>query len=372
MIQRIKLTEPKIDSAMKISIWEEINKKHTHYKKTDFDYISRVSTGNVYKVKIGHKYNFIHSDYTLVFNTDDQTEWFDSVENFTSEGLCLVKRDDKYNFLSLDGKLLSTIWFTSASNFNGDYAIVYGSLDINLGGPTINGGGGTTEGGDDITLASAIELPPLQVQGYFLLHNSGTLVKTRIGSTVPAKFVTLTAKEFIQIKNNICIYLDDTFNYQVVRLNGSNYTKLSSDTYSYIDNFADDMFLVKIDNLYNILKTDGTYLLTEWYDYIDKPSNNIIRLGKYSTEESNVGLKYTYVHKNGTLHNEYYDYALPYSEGSAIVYNDNLWNLLDTDFNLISQDWITIEGLNVESVVVNVDGACFSVDDSSKLYKLLQ
>ena len=130
MIQRIKLTEPKIDSAMKISIWEEINKKHTQYKKTDFDYISRVSTGNVYKVKIGHKYNFIHSDYTLVFNTDDQTEWFDSVENFTSEGLCLVKRDDKYNFLSLDGKLLSTISFTSASNFNGDYAIVYGSLEV--------------------------------------------------------------------------------------------------------------------------------------------------------------------------------------------------------------------------------------------------
>ena len=360
MIQRLNLTEKKIDSAIKQIIFDNINNPKKKYDKSYFDFIYKTSIDGIRKVKKGKKYNFIDSEYRLLYDVEDTVLWFDTVDSFDTNGLCIVKRDKKYNFLSLDGTLLSTVWFETVSNFIGNYAIVYGTIEVDKEG--------------NITLASMIDSPDFSLTtrrtGNFLLHISGELVK--ITTNGFQRYTILNAKEFKHIEKDIWTYVDLQLSEHIATIAGTICHHISSDEYSYIEKFTEDMFLVKIDNRYNILKTDGTYLLTEWFDYIEEPSNDIIRLAKYSTEENNIGLKFSYCRKNGVTHDVYYDYALPFSNGLAVVYNDKQWNLLDIDFNLKSEEWIGIDGINVESVKVETDDAYFSVDDMSNIYKLWQ
>lgn len=359
MIQRLNLTEKKIDSAIKQIIFGNINYQKKKYNKSYFDYIYQTSIDGIRKVKKGKKYNFIDSEYRLLYDVEDTLSWFDAVDSFDTNGLCIVKRDEQYNFLSLEGELLSTVWFETVSNFIGNYAIVYGTIEVDEKG--------------NITRASIIGRPDTslttKMTGNFLLHISGNLVKISNGLQ---RYRILHAKEFKHIEKDIWIYVDLQLSEHIATIEGTICNDISSEEYSYIEKFTEDMFLVKIDNRYNILKTDGTYLLTEWFDYIEEPSNDIIRLAKYSTEENNIGLKFSYCRTNGVTHDVYYDYALPFSNGLAVVYNDKGWNLLDIDFNLKSEVWIGIDGINVESVKVEVNDAYFSVDDMSNIYKLLK
>jgi hypothetical protein len=73
------------------------------------------------------EYNFVNLDGKLISDI-----WLDDVKDF-KDGLALVNRKNKYNFITTDGNFFLDHWYDQLSEFNDGYALIkFGIQDYNF------------------------------------------------------------------------------------------------------------------------------------------------------------------------------------------------------------------------------------------------
>ena len=82
-----------------------------------FDKVTTANKHSFYLIKLFNKYNVLFKNKIL------SNVWFDYISH-NHNGFFSVKKNDKFNFISEDGKLLSDIWFDVVGRFSKNYALV--------------------------------------------------------------------------------------------------------------------------------------------------------------------------------------------------------------------------------------------------------
>ena len=78
-----------------------------------FDNIYSFNKNGIATVELNDKYNFIGVNGKLV-----SQQWFDYVYNFNKNGIAQVMLNNKWNFIDVNGNLLSQQWFDNVYEFN--------------------------------------------------------------------------------------------------------------------------------------------------------------------------------------------------------------------------------------------------------------
>ena len=108
--------------AKGIILFDEVQGLLDSGKKPEeiFDTIVDGFSDGVAIVKLNDKYNLINREGQLLSN-----QWFDYADDFWDGVATRVKLNNKYNFINIEGRLLSNQWFDYVGNFCEGFASVY-------------------------------------------------------------------------------------------------------------------------------------------------------------------------------------------------------------------------------------------------------
>ena len=215
-------------------------------KKGDFsgfDYIDSFDKNCIAQVKINNKWNFIDVNGNLL-----SKQWFDYISYFEN-GFAKVMLNNKYNFIDVNCKLVSQQWFDYVYNFN---------------------------------------------------ENGIAIVEL----------------------NNKCNFID---------VNGN---LLSKQWFDDIDNFDENgIATVRLNNKWNFIDVNGKLVSQQWFDDIDNFDENGIAKVK-------LNKKFNFIDTNGNLlFKQWFDDICNYTSSFYMVKLNNKFNLIDTNGKLLSKQW---------------------------------
>jgi len=209
-----------------------------------YDWIGIFCNG-VAKVILNDKYNYISTQGKLISDT-----WFDEAWNFSEGfGSVMLKNKDKYkyNYINSQGKLLSDMWFDVNWEFSDGFGLVW--------------------------------------------------------------------------LNNKCNYI------------GTNGKLLSDTWFKDAWGFCDGVTRVALNDKYNYINTQGKLLSDTWFDDAWGFSKGFARI--------KLNNKYNYINTHGKLLSDtWFDGAMSFNEGfAAVQLNVKGWNFISQEGKIISQQW---------------------------------
>ena len=273
--------------------------------------VSRTFENGFAIIENERKYNYINTNGEIISD-----KWFDDVNRFKKEGYAIVgeRKIDigitVYNYLTKEGNLLCKEWFLECKDFKHGFAIgkkaPHENYLINSNGDIVN-----KEPFYDIVYSD-------NVGGFFVYkYENG---KERLN---------------LILKNG----------------------KLLSDLW--VDNIEPPIkgfMVVRLDGLYNLMRTDGTLLSNQWFDRIyNSFKNGYTQVVK--------GDKSNFIDKEGNiLCNRWFDDVSNFSNGFAIVrlhYDDNddklYYNFINTEGKLITHEKLNLADYFREGFALVVD-----------------
>lgn len=288
--------------AKNISTIEEIVSEYEETYDTDlFDHVydddrndEDESNDSPYRVKLQNKYNYIsYFDKNIICEN-----WFDEASEFgynSYRKLALVKLHDKYNFIDRDGEFISETWFDFASNFDDDH---YARVRIRDKANFIDTNGSFLSDMwfDDVAAFSDKLARVENENGKFnYIDTDGKLIsdtwfdfaseqtcgyRARIELNKKINFINARtgkvlsniwfddAKDFVSMSYPVLVKLNNKWNY--LKSDGS---LLSNTWYDIAKSFSYGFAVVCLNDKWNFIKTDGTALSDTWFDYIYKSFN---------------------------------------------------------------------------------------------------
>jgi len=274
-------------------------------------------------------YNYLKLDGTLLYNVPKE-EWFDRVYNF-AEGFGPVEKNYKHNFINLDGKIISKVWFDDTCPFRNGFAkvcIIKNNKEYwNFLKP--NG--------------TCLFAEPFDATSDF---TNGVAVVGRKGrfnyATADGKFL---------------------------------WNKQDKYWFDAVKDFYFGRGVVCLKNKYNFLLSNGTLLLENWADYI-------LRYPKYDVDLSSIRINHKYnlcdsqrFFIDGPL-NTWLDSVQFLREGYITIEKNNKYNFLSTNMELLwdkpEEEWfddIIAIGYGEANVMLNGQQYVFSFEDFTAIRK---
>ena len=351
------LTE-KLDLIFNSGIGENINVDAItkDYLELVLDY-SYISTSEGYTlVKKNDKYNFIDMTGKLI-----SSEWYDKAFSFC-EGYAEVRKNDKYNFIDKTGKLISSEWYDDISIFWEGYAKVkkndkYNFIDRT--GKLISG-----EWYEDISSFCEGYAEVRKNNKYNFIDRTSKSISSEWYDDISsfregyAKVQSNNKHNFIDKMGNLL--LKEWPNYQIAADFHEGYALVENDNkynfidktgnllfekwlnYQLVESFHEGYALVKNNNKYNFIDKTGNLLFIEWpnYQFVDSFHEG------YAVVIENS--KYNFIDKTGNLLlKDWYDYASDFENYASdfekkraiVKKNDNKYNFIDKTGNLLLKEW---------------------------------
>jgi hypothetical protein len=224
--------------------------------------------------------NLIGANFYDTFKPRTKEEVFDSGK--FHDGFAIVHRDDYgYNFVSIDNKLLSPMWFNSVDDFNEGFARVRKDYQENF------------------------------------IGTDGKFLSEKWFDDVDYCFINGLAK----------VKEDDKEN--VIRTDG---TLVFNEFHDYLDDISDNVYKIFDGEDWNLINTDNQLLCDEWYYNISDP-----RCGIMQVENENG---FNFINMNGKLLSKvWFESAFGFRNYGAVVKLDGKYNILDTNGNFLYDTW---------------------------------
>ena len=239
------------------------------------------------------KFNYITMEGEILSNL-----WFDKAEPFSKNFALVIQEPHRYNFLRLDGSLVFKTWLDAAKSFEGEYAV-------------IKQHGSST---------------------YQLMNSSGEVLKDRYDSiliSTPDKIIVQKKGKFNILNQNLEMMMSrwPTF----IR---------------YIYPFSNELALVEEhSNTYNYLGGDGSWLFQNELgqrkslalEMADSFCEGFAVVEDYFPHRGKVA---NFIDSKGKfLSKKWFDSASSFSGGLAAVYNQSSqWNYIDLNGKLLYPD----------------------------------
>ena len=261
---------------------EKLEKALSLAKKGDFsgfDYIDNFDKNGVAKVRLNNKWNFIDVNGNLL-----SKQWFDYISYFEND-FAIVELNDKCNFIDVNCNLLSQQWFDIVSNFN-----EYGFAKVRLN------------------------------KKYNFIDTNCNLLSQQWFDNVS----NFKKNGFAIVKlNNKRNFID---------ANGKVLSKLWFDDISNFDEYG--FARVVLNDKCNLIDTNGNFLSKQWFNWIDNFDENGIA-------KVRLNHKCNFIDTNGNfLSKQWFDNIYSFdSYGIAQVRLNNKYNFIDTNGNLLSEQW---------------------------------
>ena len=218
-----------------------------------FDKIYNFNKNGFARVELNKKYNFIDVNGNLL-----SKQWFDDIDNFDKNGLAKVMLKGKLNFIDVNGNLLSKQWFDNIYGFENGFARVELNNKWNL--IDVNGNFISEHWFDGI--------------GYF-------------------------ENGFVKVKlNNKWNFIDTNCNF------------LSKQWLDWISEFKNGFAQVKLNNKWNFIDVNGKLVSQQWFDDIGNFKNGFAQVmlnGKLNWIDVNGKLVYQQWFDS---YDEAYDYLM--------------------------------------------------------------
>lgn len=362
-----------------------------------FDYCSTFKHGKAI-IEFEEKFNLIDRNGNILFEPNNQEEWFDDIENalnYNSYYSYILRKGNQMYFITKDDEFMN---YETAINL---FMNKGGTLEKLFGYDCIN----------KISDGGLYSVDVLDLYS-FLVHEDGTLANTQLFDNINnysngfAKVITLNRKFNFIDKNGDILYEPDE----------------PDEWFEECDKFDKDGFArVHKYNKYNLLDTNGNIVYeperpSEWFDSInsiklnrfyvvednDKQGLNFIskddgrllfpntwfcsfrRANRWDDDSDDCiveyGGKYNLMNGNGNLVYEpnnpekWFDgYKICYSNVIAVSIN-NRWNYMDFNGNILYEPnnpkkWFdNCNGLYNRFFIVTINGVQYAIDKNGNFY----
>ena len=267
---------------------------------------------------------------------------FDSMGDF-KEGFALVKLNRKYNFINIEGKLLSKQWFDWAYDFHEGFARVR----INDKWNFIN-----TEGQFlslqwfDDTWDFFNGVARVELNGKYNFINTAGRILSKQGFDTAWNFSEGVAR----------VKLNDKWNF--INTKGQ---LLSNQWFDAALDFSEGFAKVKLNRKYNFINTEGQIAFDQWFDNVRIFSEGFAVVG--------LNDKWNFINTEGQfLSQQWFDDAERFYEGFAAVQLNNKWNFINTEGRILSKQWFDAAGdFNEGFAIVRINGKDYTLDTKGNL-----
>ena len=317
-------------------------------------------------VRKGQKVNYIKTDGTYLYNTDNTDDWFTNALNFDENGSAIVAKDNKYNFILRDGTFIwKGDWFDWVGYFINDIALVKKDNKANFlrfDGTLVWNYENTNDWFDDATNFSAdYHVSLVQKNGKLnYLKTDGTFVWNYLDTKKWFDGAYHFFDGLAQVKINY--KYEEKWNY--LKLDGTFLWK--KPLKKWFDNayrFDEGVGIIEYKGKDNWLTAKGEILCPDmWFDWVGTFHEGITKVeinGKFNFLKSNAKLLW------GSYDDttDWFDYIERIEQGYAKVRNQGRWNILRPDGKLLwdypnPQDWFNNMGTldKDEIIYVSKDG----------------
>ena len=223
-----------------------------------FDKIYNFNKNGFARVELNKKYNFIDVNGNLL-----SKQWFDDIDNFDKNGLAKVMLKGKLNLIDINGKLVYQQWFDWIDNFNEDgFAQVMLNKKYNL--IDVNG-----------------KLVSKQWFDYVYNFNKNGIARVRLNKKynlidVNGKLVSQQWFDYVCMfdENGIArVMLNNKYN--LIDVNGK---LVSQQWFDDIYNYTSSFYIVKLNNKFNLIDTNGNFISRQWFDSYDNAYDYLMNL----------------------------------------------------------------------------------------------
>ena len=223
-----------------------------------FDKIYNFNKNGFARVELNKKYNFIDVNGNLL-----SKQWFDDIDNFDKNGLAKVMLKGKLNLIDINGKLVYQQWFDWIDNFNEDgFAQVMLNKKYNL--IDVNG-----------------KLVSKQWFDYVYNFNKNGIARVRLNKKynlidVNGKLVSQQWFDYVCMfdENGIArVMLNKKYN--LIDVNGK---LVSQQWFDDIYNYTSSFYIVKLNNKFNLIDTNGNFISRQWFDSYDNAYDYLMNL----------------------------------------------------------------------------------------------
>lgn len=226
------------------------------------------------QVALNNKYNFITADGQLLSN-----QWFDEAWHFEN-GLVDVRLNNKWGLIKTNGKLFYNQWFDYIGNFREGFVWVELKNKYNF----IN-----------------IEEQLLSDQWFDAAWDF------RNGFAV--------------------VQLNDMLNF--INTKGQ---ILSNQWFDWVKSFKGGFANVQLNDKWNFVNTEGQLLSQQWFDDVDHFHNGFAAIC--------LNYKWNFINTNRQIISKvWFNYVGSFSNGFAIVKLNNKWNFINTNGKILSNKW---------------------------------
>ena len=372
------------DVNSKQNKWNFIDKDCNFLFKEPFDEVCIHNAGDVYTigdvdyiiVKRNNEYNYVNKDYKILSNM-----WFTHIDNFENGFAVVYNKERKENYLGLDGKLLSNKWFETVYCFKvPECALVVNDRQRNSV-CVINRNGELLNNGEEYSGA--------------VIDDVNEII--RVDKNDEENIIDYSGKYLLNKWYRLCGKIQDGFirvtdkNNRVNFVNLETNKELSEDWFDGNSNmtgeFHDGLMRVRKDKFYNFIDEHGNYISDDWFidcrefsegfayvkisarkrNYIDTKGNLITDVDFSEGDDFKEGFakitssdgRINYLKPDGSLLvNEWLYGGTSFINGFARVYDKSHLkeNYMKPDGELLSDDWFdytsSFDG-NVAEVVLN-------------------
>ena len=221
-----------------------------------FDKIYNFNKNGFARVELNKKYNFIDVNGNLL-----SKQWFDDIDNFDKNGLAKVMLKGKLNLIDINGKLVYQQWFDWIDNFNEDgFAKVRLNDKWNLIGTNGNF---------------------LSKQWFdWIYYSTNGFAKVKLNNKLNFIDVNceLLSKQWFDYvynfdENGIArVELNGRFNF--IDINGN---FISEQWFDDIDNFKNGFAQVMLNGKLNWIDVNGNFISRQWFDSFDEAYDYLMK-----------------------------------------------------------------------------------------------
>jgi len=291
-----------------------------------------------------------------------EVNFYDEIKEFNC-GFARVSRDGKFNYIDKSGELLSTEWFTKAYDFNFGYALVYRDetanfIDINGNFlfekwlPFIEPGSRMYQNG--------VFIINHKFEGPYVINKQGRKIFSDSFDSI-SPFIGKNAIATKKIKNHdknkkIGVYWK--FENYVIDVDGNSYKS----KFTNLIHVEEDIFVASENNKHFLVDKLGNRIGNILFDNAKKPH---FKNGYMIICNNN---KYNLLSRDGNLlSKDWYDEIKDFVNGFWIVRLNGKYNYLDKNGNLLSLTWFEEAKPFINNGTVKLNGMYYYIKTDGSL-----